>query len=1172
MKKTKLMGLAAITFLLIGSLVLFTACPPEPENNWGEDEIYTVTFNGNTNTGGSAPAAVTQAAAGAAVTIPGKGSLEKTGYEFTGWNTLANGNGLNIAEGPFTPSTDTTLYAKWVQLASDQYLITLVADPVQGGHFTDTDGVTITTITATKDVAAAFKVVESSTHDLASVKAGGVDVPVAAGVYSYTQATTTAVTITAAFTIKSSDPVQININYNGFGGTNSSVSKIPGETLTKPATPTNPLQSYTYRYAWFDEAEGGNEIPFPYVVTEAITIYARVAFLDRNDYDVRVHSIQWNNNAYLAQWNYTQYQSLAQGVPGSLFLVFVNPRTATTNLLRINPFSEGELPATFWFQVPDLIALPPGITGASVLPDDVIGSTGARGDSYNNQLAFTTGGVEAVAERSKIIAGDLDNVMVFDFTNHPGWPGWTGFSEGNRDNELGGVTIIRVETWIPNTSVELPNVRFTVSFDGNTNTGGSAPAAVTQAATGANVTIPGAGTLVKDGFEFKGWNTLASGTGIDIPAGAYKPTKSMTLFAKWERVATAGEWDRSNYDIFDYWASNTTRVGSAGAWNSYAELDATFYTKFQSVKSNPDVKIIYWLNAGDRYNQPTANLLRIGGWDPPSADNGGASIFQVNRAFMPLVTGSQYAPAVFNFEDVIGKKGHKQAPGGGNADVIWFDIDETYFDADRLCFLAFTPTTFEAIPSVFPGGASNGVHRYVVQGNGITMGLFVEIWVPSTGGEKYTVSFNGNENTGGTAPAARTQSASGAAVTIPGKGDLVKTGFEFNGWNTLANGNGNDVAEGSPYTPLDNITLFAKWDLLPLDEYTITLTADPAAGGYFTDESGVTITRITAIKDAVETFKVVTNPDYELVSVKAGSADVSAAGGVYSYTQSATDPVTITATFTKTNYTITLIGNPGGHFTDAGGTKITSITAAKDVAVTFKIVADSDYSIVSVKAGGIDVEEEGGVYSYTQTIANNITIVAFFAAEPDENVWNRSNYNVYAFWPRNEGSNVRYAETNADFGIKFDEIADNPDAKIIFWSSAGARYTITPPANIIRFGGWDPAGGFAVTMDKFYKPLETGSVYASAVFNYNNVLGKKGIGQNVGDSQGFWATIEASHFDTLCFLAYSPSAFLEATGSLPLGPLVEAEGVKYLRYYGQGNTNPGGYIALALFVEIWVPK
>ncbi|MDR0503305.1 MAG: InlB B-repeat-containing protein, partial [Treponema sp.] len=109
----------------------------------------------------------------------------------------------------------------------------------------------------------------------------------------------------------------------------------------------------------------------------------------------------------------------------------------------------------------------------------------------------------------------------------------------------------------------------------------------------------------------------------------------------------------------------------------------------------------------------------------------------------------------------------------------------------------------------------------------------------------YTVTFNANGSTGGTAPA--TMSANqGANITLPGQGNLVKTGYLFGGWNTSVNGSGTTYAAGSSYTVTGNVTLYAKWDVFNINMemvqidpgtftrngYTITLTSGFYMGKY----------------------------------------------------------------------------------------------------------------------------------------------------------------------------------------------------------------------------------------------------------------------------------------------------------------------------------------------------
>ncbi|BBI36720.1 S-layer homology domain-containing protein [Cohnella abietis] len=93
---------------------------------------YTVAYSGNGSTGGEVPAN-SGSYNGIKVSVSGNnGNLVKTGYTFAGWNTRADGHGVDYkanVEGVIT--SDVTLYAKWSKtldvgtgIASDPYRIT----------------------------------------------------------------------------------------------------------------------------------------------------------------------------------------------------------------------------------------------------------------------------------------------------------------------------------------------------------------------------------------------------------------------------------------------------------------------------------------------------------------------------------------------------------------------------------------------------------------------------------------------------------------------------------------------------------------------------------------------------------------------------------------------------------------------------------------------------------------------------------------------------------------------------------------------------------------------------------------------------------------------------------------------------------------------------------------
>lgn len=81
---------------------------------WKETTVYyTITTNANGGTG--TPADTITAQRDAKVIAPAN-TFTRSGYDFDGWNTVANGSGAVISPGATLPATgDTVLYAQWVK-------------------------------------------------------------------------------------------------------------------------------------------------------------------------------------------------------------------------------------------------------------------------------------------------------------------------------------------------------------------------------------------------------------------------------------------------------------------------------------------------------------------------------------------------------------------------------------------------------------------------------------------------------------------------------------------------------------------------------------------------------------------------------------------------------------------------------------------------------------------------------------------------------------------------------------------------------------------------------------------------------------------------------------------------------------------------------------------------
>jgi len=206
--------------------------------------------------------------------------------------------------------------------------------------------------------------------------------------------------------------------------------------------------------------------------------------------------------------------------------------------------------------------------------------------------------------------------------------------------------------------------------------------------------------------------------------------------------------------------------------------------------------------------------------------------------------------------------------------------------------LARTGYSFGGWNTVKGGGINyKADSSYTVTGNAT---LYAR-WIPI-----YTLTFNGNNNTSGSAPTAMVVD-SGTVVTLPGQGSIVRPGYSFGGWNTATSGGTNYKANAS-YTATGNATLYAKWTII---NYTITYTLNdgtvtPANPTDYTIET-TTFTLNTPSKTGY-TFAGWTGSNgttqQTSVSVALGST------GNKSYTANWT-PITYAITYTLNDGTVT---------------------------------------------------------------------------------------------------------------------------------------------------------------------------------------------------------------------------------------------------------------------------
>ena len=119
--------------------------------------------------------------------------------------------------------------------------------------------------------------------------------------------------------------------------------------------------------------------------------------------------------------------------------------------------------------------------------------------------------------------------------------------------------------------------------------------------------------------------------------------------------------------------------------------------------------------------------------------------------------------------------------------------------------------------------------------------------VTITNSSSFSVTYDGNGNTDGTVPTDGTAYSSGDEVTVlDNTGSLVKTGYNFGGWNTQSDGQGSNYTAGSKFSITANTTLYAKWTPIP---YTVTLGDDGSTLTEISGGAGVTLPSRSNIGD-----------------------------------------------------------------------------------------------------------------------------------------------------------------------------------------------------------------------------------------------------------------------------------------------------------------------------------
>jgi len=505
---------------------------------------------------------------------------------------------------------------------------------------------------------------------------------------------------------------------------------------------------------------------------------------------------------------------------------------------------------------------------------------------------------------------------------------------------------------------------YTITYNGNGSTGGTVPSAGTLTTGTAFNADNNSGLLVKIGYTFAGWNTAANGTGTAIASnGLVTTTANLTLYAQWTII--------SPLITFDKGIATTANLPS----NTSAQYGSLFTlpaTDTATVISSVNYIFTGWKSgnatyaAGDKYRMSESNVTFTAQWvalyDVTYVYGDGLTVDAKDEECVTtslcinnqsITTRSAPSRTGYNFTHwrdqsgttVSGNASYTVTDGHYVLYAIWAPIERTLsFGLDSGSGTAPTditgkiigeivtlPTTSSTKAGYTFGGWSTGGVTYPAGGT-ITIGTanipFTAVWVGNTN----TITYNANGATSGTAPSNGTHVTGGSTHTIASNsGTLAKTGFSFVGWNTAANGSGEDKAENATgFTTTSDITLYAKWSAA---SYTVTYVTGVGASAAPTPSN-------TMYGASFNLPAAPTRTGYNFIGWEvgsAGNATLIAPGASYTMGSSA---VTFTAKWSGLSYVVVyqLNGGAGSAPTQADvshGESFTTAAAATRNGFTF---------------------------------------------------------------------------------------------------------------------------------------------------------------------------------------------------------------------------------------------
>ncbi|MSW17707.1 MAG: hypothetical protein F2851_01975, partial [Actinobacteria bacterium] len=784
-----------------------------------------------------------QTSSGAAITLPGAGTLTRNYHSFAGWSLTTNGNGAVIGS-TYTPTVPTTLYSSWTP---NTFVVSFDAN----GGIGSPDSATVSNTYGTTGLAI------SSTYNRGSLTRTGYtfagwSASNGGAAVTNPYSPTSSLTLYARWT---ANTYAITFDSNtATSGTMNNLTITAGDRI---ALWGNLFVKTGFTFTGWNSAANGKGTP--YGEAALVTLYG--------------------NTRLYAQW-----KVLTPGTPtitsvsaGNTSVVVtvagagISGSAGAVDSFTVQAYNDaGTLltgkTCTVLAAVSPLSCTVSGLTNLTVykFKTTAFNSTGSRDNGAGFSPSATPAPYTVIYNINGGTSGAISNgsynlgtplTLPTPSRNNYTFSGWYDTTTAGTLIGVGGAS------YSPNSSrtvyARWTGVGYTITYYANGATSGTVPSSGTFTAGGSSYSIAGnTGTLVRNGYTFGGWDTSTAGNGTAYAVNAsYSGNANLNLYAKWNPVARTVTY------------AGTTSSGSLPAQLINRFIGDTFTVSSASGFARSGFAFTGWSDganlyaAGSTYTVSTGDVTLTAQWSALSYSvtylaNGGSGTLpiQANLSNSETFTVSANPLSRTGYTFVAWNDGSANfAPGAtytmsaANTSLIaqWTATGYTITYSGNGSDGGSAPTTGNYVTGgapysvalntytktgyTFTGWKSAAGTDYAPgAGYASTANLVLSAqWTPKV----IAISYNTNGGTGSAPVSSNWTYDTATAATLAAGTGLAKLGYSFGGWSASASATTGLTTD----TPSSSLTYYAVWTPVT---YTVTYNAGTGGSGTAPTEAG----------------------------------------------------------------------------------------------------------------------------------------------------------------------------------------------------------------------------------------------------------------------------------------------------------------------------------------------